>query len=101
MDRVINGEEQVVRFYCDCYDPKHVLEMVTHHCGTAFRYIEFRPFVCGKGAFKWRLRNAWNLLKGEDTQLSEFLLRAEDMVPMAHFILAQMPTTETVSNEYV
>jgi len=99
MDKLIEGEEEMVRFYCDCYDPRHVLELVTHHCGKHLGYVEFRPFVCGKGAFKWRLRNAWNLLRGEDTQLSEFLLRPEDIVPIAHFLLNQIPST--TSNEYV
>jgi len=99
MDKVI--DEEVVRFYCDCYDPRHVLELVAERVLGEAQYVEFRPFVCGKSPLRWRLRQVWSLLKGEDVRLSEFLLRREDYVPMAHFILAQMPTTETVSNEYV
>ena len=99
MDKIAsNSDEEVVRLYCDCFDPQHVLEVRRARVWQSPDSIEFRPYVGGSGNLRWRLREAWHVLTGKDAQLSEFFVRGDDIVPLAHFILEAIRTT--VSNEY-
>ena len=86
-----------LKLTCECGDPDHVMTLTPEvQVGECF-YIEVRAYS-ERNSFGERLWRAWNVLKGKDTALTEFILDPADFGEVAGFIAAQRPFSTTGGN---
>ena len=81
-DKIFEDDEFITkRFSCDCLSPHHILDVSIELTDKGKRFVlcSLDFYVAGKSPFKYRLRQIWNLLRGKEGELCDFLLRLEDV----------------------
>ena len=84
-EKIFEDDELIVkRFPCACLAQYHSLEVYVELADEGKRVVEygFDLYMAGKAPLKYRLKQIWKLLWGEDGQLADFLLRPEDAPEM-------------------
>jgi len=77
-DKLLEDSELITkRFSCDCLSPEHIMDVSVEL--TGFRHCTFEFYLSGTSYFRYRLRRAWDLLRGRETCLMDFYLRLEDV----------------------
>jgi len=71
----MKNKDTVKRFTCDCGDQGHILEVVVERRGECSFYFS----LAGKSDLKWRIKEAYKALRGQDVDDGEFILSAEDI----------------------
>ena len=72
------------RFSCDCQFPGHILDVSIELANEGKRVVEctFNLYMDGKAPLKHRLAQIWKLLRGEEGNLCDFILRPGDAKEM-------------------
>ena len=97
-DKIWEDSELIARrFPCDCKWQGHSLEIAVELTdeGKRLEMCTLSLFMAGKPSFRWRIKQAWECLKGHDGQLADFILRPED-VPEVIQILKKAITFHAV-----
>jgi len=84
-EKIFEDDELIAkRFPCACRSQSHSLDVYVELADDGKRVVEcgFDLYMAGKAPLKYRLRQIWKLLRGEDGQLADFLLRPEDVPEM-------------------
>ena len=84
-EKIFEDDELIAkRFPCACLSQSHNLEVYVELADEGKRVVEcgFDLYMAGKAPLKYRLKQIWKLLWGEDGQLADFLLRPEDAPEM-------------------
>lgn len=96
-DKIFEDDELITkRFSCDCLFPGHILDVSIELTDDDKRIVEctFNLYMNGKTPFKYRLKQIWKLLRGEDGQLCDFILRKEDIPELIKLL------SRAVTNSY-
>ena len=99
MDKIYEDSELVTkRLSCECLYPGHILDVSIELADEGKRVVEvtLSLYMDGKASLKYRLKQIWKLLRGEDGQLADFILRKED-VPELIQLLSRMITSSHTS----
>jgi len=81
-DKLFDDDELIMkRFSCECLTPHHILDVSIELAEEGKRFVQcsLNFYVAGKSDFKYRLKQIWNLLRGSEGELCDFLLRQEDI----------------------
>ena len=95
-DKIYEGLECITkRFSCECLFPGHILDVSLEFADEGKRFVHciFSLYMDGKAPLKYRLKEIWKLLKGEEGQLADFILRPEDASEMIE-LLSKIPKEE-------
>lgn len=80
-DKLFDDDELILkRFSCECLLPHHILDASIELADKGKRFVQcsLNFYIAGKSPFKYRLKQIWNLLRGKEGELCDFLLRPED-----------------------
>ena len=97
-DKIWEDTELVTkRFPCGCIWQGHSLEVCLELTDDG-RLVDctFNLYMAGKTSLKYRLRQAWECLKGNDGQLADFIFRPQD-APELIALLNRLVTTSNTS----
>ena len=79
-DKIIERDGLIVeRFSCSCCFPGHILDLCIELDKKGNSEYTFNFYMDGKAPIKYRLKQIWNLLRGEEGSLCDFILRQEDL----------------------
>jgi len=87
-DKIFEDDTLVTkRFSCDCLYAGHILD-VNVELDKDKKLVEcsFDLYMDGKAPLKYRLKEIWNLLRGRDGWLEDFILRPEDVGEMIEIL---------------
>ena len=96
-DKIYEEDEFITkRFSCECLFPGHILDVSIELADKGKRVIQctFELYMDGKAPLKYRLRQIWKLLRGEEGQLADFMFRLEDAPELIELL------SKIVSNRY-
>lgn len=80
------------RFTCACLYPTHIIDISVELADEERRLVACTlDFYAGAGPFKWRLKQAWNLLRGKEGFIDEFEIRPEDISEMIEILERAKP----------
>ena len=80
-DKIFESNEFLTkRFSCECLFPGHILDVTIELSNRDKKAVgcTLNLYMDGKAPLRWRLKQVWKLLKGEEGQLADFILRKED-----------------------
>jgi len=80
-DLLFEDDELVAkRFSCGCLGPGHMLDVSVEMADEGKRFVEcsFEFYITSYLPRKLRLKRAWDMLRGKETCVCDFLLRPED-----------------------
>lgn len=80
-DKIFEDTELIVkRFPCGCTSQGHSLDVSLELADGGTRFVDctFNLYMAGKSPLRWRIKQAWKCLKGQDGQLVDFVFRPED-----------------------
>ena len=87
-DKILKNEDfQVIRFSCDCLSHRHLMEVAVELADDGRRFVDcaISMYVAGGSPFKFRLQQIWNMLRGKNGELLDFIVRPEDIGELADF----------------
>jgi len=69
------------RFFCDCLFPGHILDVSIELTENGSRVVQcsVNLYMDGKAPWRYRMKQMWRLLRGEEGALGDFILRTEDI----------------------
>jgi len=102
-DKIYEDDELVsVRFFCDCGDQGHNLEVVIERNKQGdILQCSFNLFLAGRPDLRWRIKEAFSCLKGKDGQLGDFVLDKKDyqaMIDIIHQLNPHFSSTSGTGN---
>ena len=93
-DKIFEDDTMLVkRFPCTCLYPGHILDVSVELADEEKRLVECTLYLYmdGKSPLKYRLKQIWKLLRGEEGCLADFLLRPEDIGEMIELLKRAEP----------
>lgn len=96
MDKIFDDSDfSMVRFPCNCLHPYHSLDVYIEKDEDTGRLIEcnFTLNMNGKGPLRWRIKEAWGLLRGKDTDADCLGLRDNDIPELIKFLKTALSKT--------
>ena len=100
VDKIFEDDELITkRFSCECLFPGHVLDVSIELADKGKRIVSctLNLYMDGKTPLRHRLKQIWKLLRSEDGQLADFILRPEDAGEMIE-ILSRLVTNPYTSD---
>jgi len=99
-DKLFEDDEFISkRFSCGCFYQGHILDVTIELTDGGKRVVDctFSLYMDGKAPLKYRLKQIWELLNGEEGQLADFILRLEDAPELIQLLsrLVSSPYTAT------
>lgn len=98
-DKIYEDDELItVRLPCGCMWPGHILDVCLELADSGNRVVEctMNLYMDGKAPLKYRLKQIWKLLHGEDGSLADFIIRQED-IPELLNLLSRVVTNPNTS----
>jgi len=90
-----DAELTVKRFPCECGYQGHNLEIAIERLDGHITQCNFNFFLAGKPDLRWRIKEAYKALKGEDICTGDFILRLEDAPELVNFIVSLVQNPDT------
>ena len=93
--KIIEDSELVVeRFICDCKWQGHSLDITIEFADDSKKLNQctLNLYMAGKTELKYRIKQAWECLKGKDGALADFIVRQEDIPKMIGILRRALPT---------
>ena len=92
-----DDELLTIRFPCGCLWAGHSFDISLELADDGRRVVEcsLNLYMDGKSAWKYRLKQIWNLLKGEDGTLADFIIRTEDIPQIINLLSRVIPPPYT------
>ena len=78
-----DSEYSCHRFSCGCHDHKHLMDIGVEIDGKRLILCSIMIYESGGSPLIWRLKQIWNLLRGKEGNLVEFIVRQEDIGELA------------------
>jgi hypothetical protein len=81
-DKIFEDDEFIEkRFSCGCLWSGHILDVSIELADGGKRVVDcsLSLHMDGKAPLKYRLKQIWRLLRGEEGDLADFVLRTEDV----------------------
>ena len=92
-----DGENVTIRLACECLYPGHILDVSIDLADEGKRVSQctLNLYMDGKAPLKYRLKQIWRLLQGEEGNLADFILRTEDVPEIIALLSRIAPTLPT------
>lgn len=88
MEKLFDDSDfKMVRFPCNCLSPNHSMDVYIENSDDGYLVeCNFTLNLSGKAPFWWRLKEAWGLLRGKDTDADCLGVRDEDIPQLIKFL---------------
>ena len=71
----------IKRFACDCMYPFHILDISAELSDKDTRLVNcsLNLYMIDNPPIKWRLKQIWSIVRGNETNLADFVIRQQDI----------------------
>jgi len=98
MDTLFDDDELITkRFSCECLSQGHIMDINIELTdgGTKLVSCTLNFLMDGKAPLKWRLKELLKLLRGEEIDILDFIIRPVDIPELIKALRQAIPITHT------